>query len=43
MSFKGIIPLVNTKTIQKWKQIIVAEVIRISIIKKGGIWAAFEG
>lgn len=28
MSFKGIIPLVNTKTIQKGNQITVAEVIK---------------
>lgn len=29
--------------IQKKQQIMLAEVIRIGIVKKDGIWAAFEG
>lgn len=43
MSPKSIIPFVSAMKTQKGKQIIAAEVVRISIIKKGGIWDALEG
>ena len=43
MSSKRIIHSVSAMKIQKQQQIILVEVIRIGIIKKDEIWAAFEG
>ena len=43
MSSKNIIQSGNAMKIQKGKQIILAGVIRIDSIEKGGIWTTLEG